>query len=38
MKMIQVDDETHEEAKEKAKKKGMLLKAYIKMLVGKDKW
>ena len=35
--MIQVEDRTHKEAKEKAKKKGMLLKAYIDMLVKKDK-
>lgn len=37
MKMIEVEDDTHKEAKEKAKKKGMFLKAYIKMLVKKDK-
>lgn len=35
--MIQVDDDTHKEAKKKAKEKGMLLKGYIKSLVEKDK-
>jgi len=37
MKMIEVEDKTHEDAKKKAKAKGMFLKAYIKMLIDKDK-
>jgi len=37
MKVIQVDDETHEKAKKKAKEKDMMLRAYIKMLVNRDK-
>ena len=37
MKMIQVDDEVHEEAKLKALKKRVSLKVYIKNLVAKDK-
>ena len=35
MKMIQVEDEIHEKAKAQAKEKGMLLKAYMGMLVEK---
>ncbi len=37
MKMIQVEDDTHKQAKEQAKKKGMVLKAYIQQLLDKDK-
>ena len=37
MKMLQVEDETHEQAKLQALKKKMSIKAYIKMLVEKDK-
>ncbi len=37
MKMLQVENETHEKAKLKALEKKMSIKAYIKMLVDKDK-
>jgi hypothetical protein len=37
MKVIFVDDKIHQEAKEKAKAKGMTLKGYIKFLVDNDK-
>lgn len=38
-KMIKVEDDVHEEAKQKAKQKGMTLQGYIKMLVqGDKKW
>lgn len=37
LKMIQVEEKTHVEAKGKALKKGMSLKAYIKKLVSEDK-
>ena len=37
MKMIQVEEQVHAEAKTKAKKLGMSLKAYIRMLVARDK-
>lgn len=36
-KMIKVDKDTHELAKNKAKSKGMTLQGYIKTLVEKDK-
>ena len=35
--MLQVEEETHDEAKIKALKKKMTIKAYIKMLINKDK-
>lgn len=37
MKMLQVENETHEKVKLKALEKKMSIKAYIKMLVDKDK-
>lgn len=37
LKMLQVTEETHIKAKKQALAKGMSLKAYIKMLVDKDK-
>jgi len=37
LKMLQVDEDTHEKAKLQALKKKMSIKAYIKMLVEKDK-
>ena len=37
LKMIQVDESTHKLAKEKALKKELSLKVYIKHLVEKDK-
>lgn len=37
LKMIQVEKSVHKEAKEKAVKKGVSLKAYIKKLVSEDK-
>ena len=36
LKMLQVDEDTHKQAKINALNKGMSLKAYIKMLVKKD--
>ncbi len=37
MKMIQVENEVHEEAKLQALKKNMSLKDYIKFLISKEK-
>lgn len=37
LKMLQVEEDTHEQAKLQALKKKMSIRAYIKMLVEKDK-
>jgi len=37
MKIIKVEDKTHEQAKKQAKEKGMTLMGYIKILVKLDK-
>ncbi len=36
LKMLQVDEETHNLAKVKAAKKGLSIKAYLKMIIEKD--
>ena len=36
IKIIQADEETHAKAKDKAHKRGMTIKGYIKYLVEKD--
>lgn len=36
MKIVQIDDDVHKKVKDKAHKRGMTIKGYIKYLVEKD--
>lgn len=36
LKMIQVEEDTHIQAKAQADKRGMLLRSYVKMLIERD--